>query len=185
MSREAPAPFLRSYRGTRPRFASGTLMSLRAIPSSRASIRRGCRIFPPRLRRGTRHPDAPPSPCFAAESVRADTLRALGGKCGYTRYYRAGRYGNLLSLTIDSTKGRYYPRSDNTVPFLYAFSSVAPGSSAAWRSAPGHAPAPCRSGGSPAQSDAPTTPTTHRPTRTNPAGRAGRSPAPNRPGVPP
>ena len=28
MSREAPAPFLRSYRGTRPRFASGTLMSL-------------------------------------------------------------------------------------------------------------------------------------------------------------
>ena len=76
MSREAPAPFLRSCRGTRPRFASGTLMSLRAIPSSRAWIRRGCRIFPPRLRRGTRHPDAPPSPCFAAESVRADTLRA-------------------------------------------------------------------------------------------------------------
>ena len=28
MSREAPAPFLRSCRGTRPRFASGTLMSL-------------------------------------------------------------------------------------------------------------------------------------------------------------
>ena len=34
------------------------------------------RMFPPRLRRGTRHPDAPLSPCFAAESVRADTLRA-------------------------------------------------------------------------------------------------------------
>ena len=28
MSREALALFLRSYRGTRPRFASGTLMSL-------------------------------------------------------------------------------------------------------------------------------------------------------------
>mgnify|MGYP001731132835 CR=1 FL=1 len=28
MSREVPALFLRSYRGTRPRFASGTLMSL-------------------------------------------------------------------------------------------------------------------------------------------------------------
>ena len=28
------------------------------------------RMFPPRLRRGTRHPDAPSSPCFAAESVR-------------------------------------------------------------------------------------------------------------------
>ena len=28
MGTEAPAPFLRSYRGTRPRFASGTLMSL-------------------------------------------------------------------------------------------------------------------------------------------------------------
>ena len=36
----------------------------------------GRRIFPLRLRRGTRHPDAPPSPRFAAESVRADTLRA-------------------------------------------------------------------------------------------------------------
>ena len=35
------------------------------------------RMFPPRLRRGTRHPDAPSSPCFAAESVRVDTLRAL------------------------------------------------------------------------------------------------------------
>ena len=35
------------------------------------------RMFPPRLRRGTRHPDAPLPPCFAAESVRADTLRAL------------------------------------------------------------------------------------------------------------
>ena len=34
-------------------------------------------MFPPRLRRGTRHPDAPLSPYFAAESVRADTLRAL------------------------------------------------------------------------------------------------------------
>ena len=34
------------------------------------------RIFPPRLRRGTRHPDAPPSPRSASESVRADTLRA-------------------------------------------------------------------------------------------------------------
>ena len=28
-------------------------------------------MFPPRLRRGTRHPDAPLFPCFAAESVRA------------------------------------------------------------------------------------------------------------------
>jgi len=28
------------------------------------------RMFPPRLRRGTRHPDAPLFPCFAAESVR-------------------------------------------------------------------------------------------------------------------
>ena len=36
----------------------------------------GRRIFPPRLRRGTRHPDAPPSPRSASESVRADTLRA-------------------------------------------------------------------------------------------------------------
>ena len=27
-------------------------------------------MFPPRLRRGTRHPDAPLFPCFAAESVR-------------------------------------------------------------------------------------------------------------------
>ena len=34
------------------------------------------RMFPPRLRRGTRHPDAPPSPCSASGSVRADTLRA-------------------------------------------------------------------------------------------------------------
>ena len=33
-------------------------------------------MFPPRLRRGTRHPDAPLPPCFVAESVRADTLRA-------------------------------------------------------------------------------------------------------------
>ena len=38
--------------------------------------RAGRRIFPPRLRRGTRHPDAPPSPRSASESVRADTLRA-------------------------------------------------------------------------------------------------------------
>ena len=36
----------------------------------------GRRIFPPRLRRGTRHPDAPPSPRSASESVRTDTLRA-------------------------------------------------------------------------------------------------------------
>ena len=35
------------------------------------------RMFPPRLRRGTRHPDAPLPPCFAAESVRVTTLRAL------------------------------------------------------------------------------------------------------------
>ncbi len=34
-------------------------------------------MFPPRLRRGTHHPDAPPSPRSASESVRADTLRAL------------------------------------------------------------------------------------------------------------
>ncbi len=39
-------------------------------------------MFPPRLRRGTRHPDAPPSSRSASESVRADTLRALGGKRG-------------------------------------------------------------------------------------------------------
>ena len=36
----------------------------------------GRRIFPPRLRRGTRHPDAPLPPRSASESVRADTLRA-------------------------------------------------------------------------------------------------------------
>ena len=35
------------------------------------------RMFPPRLRRGTRHPDAPPSPRSASESVRVTTLRAL------------------------------------------------------------------------------------------------------------
>ena len=40
------------------------------------------RMFPPRLRRGTRHPDAPLSPCFAAEERPCDTLRALGGKRG-------------------------------------------------------------------------------------------------------
>ena len=33
-------------------------------------------MFPLRLRRGTRHPDAPPSPCFAAEERPCDTLRA-------------------------------------------------------------------------------------------------------------
>ena len=146
MGREALVLFLRSYRGTRPRFASGTLMSLQegtrtsnrpqqmtqrktvfalvptgnppslrfghpdvttgdtvlprldtsrvphisSAPSSTWDMSRealvlflrsyreaGCRIFPPRLRRGTRHPDAPLPPCFAAESVRADTLRAL------------------------------------------------------------------------------------------------------------
>ena len=36
----------------------------------------GRRIFPPRLRRGTRHPDAPLPPRSASESARADTLRA-------------------------------------------------------------------------------------------------------------
>ena len=34
------------------------------------------RMFPPRLRRGTRHPDAPLPPCFAAEERPCDTLRA-------------------------------------------------------------------------------------------------------------
>ena len=47
--REAPVLFLRSYRGTRPRFASGTLMSLRTIPPFRAGGSRspsGCgRVF--------------------------------------------------------------------------------------------------------------------------------------------
>ena len=36
----------RSYRGTRPRFASGTLMSLRTIPPFRAGVLCGCgRVF--------------------------------------------------------------------------------------------------------------------------------------------
>ena len=36
----------RSYRGTRPRFASGTLMSLRTIPPFRAEVLCGCgRVF--------------------------------------------------------------------------------------------------------------------------------------------
>ena len=44
----------------------------------RASQDYGVRyMFPPRLRRGTRHPDAPLFPCFAAEERPCDTLRAL------------------------------------------------------------------------------------------------------------
>ena len=45
---------------------------------SRVSQDYGVRyMFPPRLRRGTRHPDAPLPPCFAAEERPCDTLRAL------------------------------------------------------------------------------------------------------------
>ena len=40
------------------------------------SIWEARRMFPPRLRRGTRHPDAPLPPCFAAEERPCDTLRA-------------------------------------------------------------------------------------------------------------
>ena len=99
-------PFLRSCRGTHPLGCSalpcfaaestreGTLMSLpEGIATLRSSLAphaegrcsssfctiafgEARRIFPPRLRRGTRHPDAPLPPCFVAESVRADTLRA-------------------------------------------------------------------------------------------------------------
>ncbi len=176
MSREAPAPFLRSYRGTRPRFASGTLMSLQegtGTPNPPHQMTQREAVFalvptgnPPSLRFG--HPDvttddtvfprwdtsrvphissAPtqghPSPGrsapprSASESVRADTLRALGGKRGYTRYYRTGRYRHLRAQSVDSTKGRCYPRSyrgtrprfasgtlmsltDNTAPFVCA-----------------------------------------------------------------
>ena len=65
MSREAPAPFLRSYRGTRPRFASGTLMSLQegtGTPNPPHQMTQREAVFalvptgnPPSLRFG--HPD--------------------------------------------------------------------------------------------------------------------------------
>ena len=93
----------RSYRGTRPRFASGTLMSLRTIPPFRVGSGRassGCgRVF--RMRPHGVSPDAlspmvgacrctflrsyreptlsgaPLSPCFAAEGTREGTLMSL------------------------------------------------------------------------------------------------------------
>ena len=37
------------------------------VLSPHAVSRMARRMFPPRLRRGTRHPDAPLPPCFAAE----------------------------------------------------------------------------------------------------------------------
>ena len=55
MSREAPAPFLRSYRGTRPRFASDTLMSLQegtAPPATICRQPRGRRYSPSLLQGG-------------------------------------------------------------------------------------------------------------------------------------
>ena len=65
-------PVLLPYFAGRTGLARGTVLVLVPLTMGRA----GRRIFPPRLRRGTRHPDAPPSPRSASESVRADTLRA-------------------------------------------------------------------------------------------------------------
>ena len=52
-------------------------------------------MFPPRLRRGTRHPDAPLSPRFAAEERPCDTLRAHSENAA--RYRGASR---LLSASV-------------------------------------------------------------------------------------
>ena len=85
----------RSYRGTRPRFASGTLMSLRTIPPFRAGVvghsvfRMGARVaLSPAVGACWCAPSyaptgeptlsgAPLSPCFAAESTREGTLMSL------------------------------------------------------------------------------------------------------------
>ena len=66
-------------------------------------------MFPPRLRRGTRHPDAPSSPCFAAESVRGDTLRALPENTAHQPKHSAAK---------QHTKRRQPspPRTQNTQP---------------------------------------------------------------------
>ena len=52
--------------GIRPRSYRGGVGGYLASPKT-TGVRY---MFPPRLRRGTRHPDAPLPPCFAAESVR-------------------------------------------------------------------------------------------------------------------
>ena len=82
--------------GTRPRFASGTLMSLRTIPPFRAGVLCGCgRVF--RMRPQGVSPDAPPSPMRSEERAErpGDGCPCVGAEeiCGAPPLFSEGRNG--------------------------------------------------------------------------------------------